>query len=200
MNEISRHLEIVTDLDDTGVNLSKEVIRRYNEDYNDNFDWRENKSYLWQDTKAPADYFKSILSSKGIFLNAEPIDGFVDIMTKLHNDGFSIKICTLPQWYSWYCFQEKIEWVEKYLPFINIAKDLHMTGGKDFLSKPNRILYDDNLEHLISWKSKGGLAVAFPQGWNKEFSIRKNYKEFYKYVMKYENVFKERKINAKNYL
>lgn len=188
MIAIKRYIEIITDLDEVGVNLSKAVIKHYNKDYNENFDYRNNATYLWGSTKAPQEYYEEVVRREGLFLNAEPIEGFVENLTKLHEDGFKIKVCTLPVWDSQYCHKEKNLWIREYLPFIDIKEDVIMTGGKSFLALPNRVLHDDNPAHLIEWHKQGGIAIAYPQKWNEGFHSRKNHQELYDLIWKYEDI------------
>lgn len=184
------YYELFFDQDEVLVNLSKQVINHYNKDFNDDFDYKLNKSYWWLDCpKSNKSYFQKLLLQQGVFLDAPPVEDTIEILNKLYNEDFNIHIITLPQWNSLYCVKEKVDWVQKYLPFINIETNFHMTGYKGIMAKSNRILLDDNINHLNSWKENGGISIAFKDfNWNSEW---KNYRvqsheEFYDLIHKLE--------------
>lgn len=166
----NRHYELWFDMDEVLVAFSKYVINYYNLDMNDNFDYRKNNSYWWNDCKkVEQSYFENLLNQQGTFINPEPEENAIETITKLHNEGFEIHIITMPQ-YSNHCVVEKIQWIKKYLPFINVNTNVHFTGNKGVIAKPNRILLDDAYHNLFSWHYNNGVAIAFKDfGWNKDW-------------------------------
>lgn len=186
-----KQLEIFYDMDEVLYDLSSYIIiNKYNKDFNDNMKPSDNKSYWWNDCKkATKQYFKNLLLKKGIFYNGNSVNDSIEVATKLYKEGFKTKIITLPQYNSNYCVNEKVKWIEKYLPFINVEKDLVFTGSKSVLAKPNRILLDDNMNNLIEWKRKGGISVAFSQPWNDKWKGLRvnNHKEFYHLIHQIQN-------------
>lgn len=186
---MSKNYEIYLDMDEVLVNLSEYVVSCYNKDFNDNMKWEDNNSYWWKDCKkAKTIYFEQLLLKRGTFYLPNPIDNAIEIVTKLHNEGFDIHILTMPQWNE-YCVQEKVLWVQKYLPFIDINKNMHFTGNKGIIARANRILLDDNSTHLESWKKNNGIGIAFRDfGWSKDWTGHRvnNFDEFYKLVHKLE--------------
>lgn len=187
---MTNQLEIFYDMDEVLYDLSSYIINKYNKDFNDNMKPNDNKSYWWSDCdQASKEYFENLLLEKGAFYKGIPINNSIDIATILHEKGFKIKIITLPQYDSDYCVSEKVKWIEKYLPFINVEKDLIFTGDKSLLAKPNRILLDDNINNLIEWKRKGGISLAFSQPWNNKWEGLRinNHKEFYHLIYKIQN-------------
>lgn len=187
----NKYYELWLDMDEVLVNLSKYIINYYNLDFNDNFDYTKNNSYWWSDcNKASKNYFEHMLKQQGTFINPEPIENSIEVITKLHNEGFQIHIITMPQFDSLYCVQEKIQWIQKYLPFINVKTNVHFSGNKGVMAKENRILLDDNSEHLFSWQSQGGLSIAFKNfGWSQDWKgMRVNsFDEFYDLIHRYDN-------------
>lgn len=186
-----RNYEVYLDLDETVVCLSQYIVEEcYNKDFHDNMKWQENDAYWWGDCKkAPKLYFEQLLLKRGTFALPKPVDGAIETITKLHNEGFDIHILTMPTWNSLYCVQEKVQWVQKYLPFIDINTHFHCTGNKGILAKSNRILLDDNGAHLKAWSENHGTAVAFGGfSWNADWTGDRanNFDEFYDLVHKLE--------------
>ena len=165
-----RELMIVCDMDEVLVNLSEGVRIRVNKDFNTNYPVGFNKSYWWQDyCGIDKSYFEDLLNEEGFFLNLEPVEGAIETLTKLHEEGYDIHILTFPQHSNGDCFISKVKWIQKYLPFINIETNFHTTGNKGLFAKENRILVDDNIRYLEQWSNNGGISIAFNQGWNNEY-------------------------------
>jgi 5'(3')-deoxyribonucleotidase len=83
-----------------------------------------------------------------------------------------------------YCVVEKVQWLNKYLPFID-SKHIHFTANKGLMANPDRILYDDNIEHLESWENSLGIGIAYSEmEWSKEWKGYQadNWKLFYELV------------------
>lgn len=164
--------------------MSKSAVDHYNRDFNDNFDWKKNTSWWWEDApKGNREYFEKLLNSPGFFLNAEPQQDGIVYMKKLTEEGYDTRILTHPQW-NGICIQEKEEWIKKYLPFFNVEKTA-MVKDKWLLAGPNRILLDDNIENLTKWRDYGGVAIAFEHPFNVQWDGLKvsSHKEFY-YLIK----------------
>lgn len=177
------NLTIFVDLDEVTANLSKAIRERVNKDFNKNYPKGFNQNYWWSDYQIEKKYFEDLLNEEGLFLNLEPVDGAIDIITKLHEDGFDIHILTCPQ-INKICFYEKVLWVKKYLPFINIETNFHTTGNKGLFAKEGRILIDDSMHNLNSFQENGGIAVAFNHGWNRNFKGHRvhNWNQFYNLI------------------
>jgi len=150
--------------------FSKSVVDRYNNNFRDDMDWRDNKSYWWKDCdKAEKSYFENLLLQPTIFYYSEPQVEAIYYMNKLIDEGYEVYIATQPQWHSQYCMNEKIAWIKKYIPKFNIDKYLYFCSDKSMLSAPGRILIDDNKKHLDEWTKKGGIAIAYDMPWNEDY-------------------------------
>lgn len=186
---MKKSIELYYDMDEVINYFSKSIIEQYNRDFNDDLDWRSNTSWGWGDAqKAKLEYFRDLLHKKGTFLNIEPNEDAIKYMLKLHKEDFSINIITAPE-FSQYCAWEKIQWIERYLPWFDIENNLHLTKSKYKMAKKNRILLDDNSINLILWQRHGGLAIAYDFPWNqelKEVARVFSHKEFYYYIKEYE--------------
>ena len=162
-------LTLICDMDEVIFDLSDTVRERVNKDFNKNYPKGFNKNYWWSDYEGiPQKYFEDLLNEKGLFLNLKPYEGAIEVLTKLNNEGYDIHILTFPQ-YNATCFIEKVESIRNYLPFINIETNFHTSGDKGLFARENRVIIDDNIKYLQSFKDNGGIAIAFNQPWNSEF-------------------------------
>ena len=164
-----RKHQLYFDLDDTIVNLSKEVVRIYNEEHNTTYNWKDNDKYWWGDISPNQKYFENLLRRKGVFYDAPPIEGMIDMLDRLHNLGFEIYFVTMPDYGNETCYYEKLTWLQKYLPWFE-PKMLIATESKHLLAKPNRILIDDNSKYLKAFQQEGGISIGFGNhSWTKEY-------------------------------
>lgn len=187
---MAEQLEIYYDMDEVLYDLSKYVVNKYNKCFHDSMNPKNNKSYFWGDCKkAPKKYFENLLLRSGTFYCGSPVRDSIETVVKLHKEGFKIKIVTLPQYYSYTCIKEKVMWIENYLPFLNIERDLIFGGDKSLLAKTKRILLDDNMDNLKKWKNESGIAIAFSQPWNDKWNGLRvnNHKEFYTLIHQLKN-------------
>jgi 5'(3')-deoxyribonucleotidase len=79
-----------------------------------------------------------------------------------------------------YCIDEKNSWLDRHMEFIPRHKRIY-TFDKFLLANKNRILVDDNIQHLEEWRSRGGIAICFIRGYNKDWkglSIKEHYDIF----------------------
>lgn len=179
-----KNLTLVVDMDEVLCDLSEETRLRVNKDFNKNYPKGFNQNYWWDDYQIDRKYFEKILNEEGLFLNLKPVDGSIEVLTKLNEEGFNIHILTCPQYTNGNCFISKVKWIKEYLPFINIETNFHTTGNKGLFAKENRLLLDDNINYLNSYQENGGISVAFDQGWNKEFEGHRvyNWNQFYNLI------------------
>lgn len=56
-----------------------------------------------------------IFMEKGFFENLEPMEGALEAVKDMEEEGYKLYICTTPVKHSKYCAQEKINWVAKHL-------------------------------------------------------------------------------------
>jgi 5'(3')-deoxyribonucleotidase len=180
-------MTIFFDMDDVGNELNRFLCERYNEDFNDNFDWRKSRDFFISknpEIKADADYFSKLLHEEGAFFNLKPSPGYPEIMKKLIDEGYKVRILTYPQWDSPYCLNEKVKWIQTYLPFFDL-NHIFMAKNKGEVSKPGRILLDDSPHNLKAWEKEGGIGVAYAKiNYAKKWDGLKveNFDEFYKLV------------------
>lgn len=184
-------LIIVCDLDECIADLSDEIRKNVNSDFGKNFSKGYNKSYWWEDYGVQKNYFEHLLMKKGLFLDLKPIENSIKILTQLNEEGYDVHILTCPQ-HNEYCYIEKIKWIKKYLPFINIETNFHATGNKGMFAKENRILIDDNVKYLNQWNNNSGISIAFGQyGWNENYDgiNAANWNDVYKYIQELNDLY-----------
>lgn len=184
-------MKIYFDLDDVGNNLCEVVLKRYNKDFNDNYNWHDLENNTWADNegvKADNDYFVNLLCSKGIFLNVDARPGYIEIIKRLIDEKYDVRILTQPEWKSKYCMSDKVLWIKKYLPFFDLG-NIIMTKLKQEVSGKGKILIDDNPEHLLKWEENGGIGIAFVRSeYSKNWSGYQatNFDEVYDLIKKIE--------------
>ena len=174
---------IFYDMDEVLNFMSKLAIEHYNKDFNDNFDWRNNSSWWWDDApKANREYFIKLTNKPGFYYTAELQKDGAIFMEKLIKEGFDVRILTYPQW-NGTCAQEKEMWTKHNLPFFDMEK-MTMCKDKWLLAGPDRVLLDDNVKNLMEWENHGGIAVAYDHAFNKEWQGArvKNHEEFYNFI------------------
>ncbi|MDD4035872.1 MAG: hypothetical protein PHS45_00920 [Bacilli bacterium] len=185
-------MKIYFDLDDVGNNLCETVFKYYNRDFNDDFNWLDSEFFMWADNKeikTNNDYFNTLLHSEGVFFNVDVTPGYVEIIKRLIDEKYDVRILTHPQWQSKYCMNEKVEWIMKYLPFFDL-ENIIMTKLKQEVSGKGRILIDDNPGHLEKWEENGGIGIAFVRSkYSEKWSGYKasNLEEIYDLIKKIEN-------------
>lgn len=160
------------DMDETVYNLTEEVIKCYNEDFNDNFDWRDNKEYFWESApKGNREYFANLLvdDTKRVFRNGQAIQGMVDLINELVRKNYRVYFVTNPE-KTGQAYQDKIAWLEDTFEWFDKTEHFIATARKELLARPNRVLVDDYPEYLKNWSRNGGISVGFGvNNWTKDF-------------------------------
>lgn len=185
-----RYFKLFIDMDEILMNLSKKVTEIVNEEHNKSFKPEDNKSYWWQDFgNIPQSYFEDLLERKGVFYYGEPIPGAIESLEKLRELGFEIHIITKPV-HSKTCYYEKVQWMKKYLPWINLDKNFHTTGNKGLMSKEDRILVDDNSINLNEFRVNNGVGITLDYGWNQDWQGHRcyNWGEIFDLILEMEGI------------
>ena len=180
-----RDFKLFIDMDNTVVNFDKHVIDIMNEEKGMNYNWEDNTCWWWSDTGVEKEYFEEVITRQGTFLNCEPVEGAVEYINKLYNEGFEIVFLTLPQWDNPYCVTEKIEWLQRHFSWFDANKNLVLTKQKHLLYKPFRLLIDDSIDYLDSWY---GVKICKGTNINKEYKgfREETWEEIYKLIKKME--------------
>lgn len=176
---------IFYDMDEVLNLMSKKAIDEYNKEFDDNYDWKNNKSWAWEDApKGNAQFFMDKMNSPGFFYETEPQYDAIFYMERLIKEGYDVRILTRPIW-NGLCTIEKEEWIKKYLPFFDIEKT-NYCKDKWLMAKKKRILLDDNVTNLEMWEKHGGISIAYTHNFNLEWQGKRvdSHEDFYKTVKK----------------
>lgn len=136
-------MRIAVDVDGCVADLAQSLVKRYNIDFNDNIINYYDSYWFEQCVKADSNYFNSLMHEQFTFLNIIPIQPMIDMIKKLHRDGWEIIFCTTPI-KNKYCKHEKLQWLERY--FGDIEYSIMFTNNKNMVDAD--IMIDDDLRHL----------------------------------------------------
>lgn len=100
------------------------------------------------------------ISIPGFYYDLKPLDGAVDGMKKLIEDGHDVVITTASPKSSRYAYEDKREWVMKYLPFFDMNNFIS-AHRKDLIGCD--IMFDDGPHNIASFKGK---TVLMKRPWN----------------------------------
>ncbi len=169
----TKPLTILIDMDGvlcdyTGAHLREVAIRyphltQYIEDAR--LSWRSEERF-------PAEYrddIEAIALEEGFFEHLEPIEGALDAVRALANDGHDVRICTAPKKIHTYCVPEKYNWVKKHLGQEFVEK---MIMTRDKTLTQGDLLIDDKPEitgaGIPRWEH-----IVFDQPYNKDVPNRR---------------------------
>lgn len=159
-------MKIYFDMDDVLVGFSKYMVKRANEAFHTNINWKEleNQNFrVLEGEVIPEGWFQSELNKKGAFKFPKPIQNSVELFqltyTNLTSQGNEVYIATTPQFNDW-CCREKINWVKHYLPFFPV-ENIIFIQDKSLLADNQSLLVDDFDKNISKFIEKGGCAIFF---------------------------------------
>lgn len=160
-------LVLFQDMDGPLVDLHAPWFDMYNKDYGDDLsankitEWGVHKFVKFECGMRIYKY----LQTPGLFSSAKPVPGAIDALKELHNSGdVDIYFLTDPLDIG-SAYQEKIEWVRRYLPFIE---------GRRVIASPvkhlfkGHILHDDCGDHLTNFD---GIRIAWDAPYNRGITV-----------------------------
>ena len=157
-------MDIICDCDDVIINHSKEWLEMYNLDYQDNLkketitDWDMLK-FVKPECGAK---IYSYLESGDIYNRCNPIEGSLDGINWLKNNGHRIIFATVNNYND-----KKYQWLKSH-GYLKSRKDFVVTSDKSILK--GEVIIDDNPDHLKKFGRKG---IVFTQPWNKNYTFRR---------------------------
>jgi 5'(3')-deoxyribonucleotidase len=167
-------MKIILDFDSTIVKTHEAVLALYREITGDESTQVDDKNLQWNMKgicpKWTQEEVDSTFTNPRLFELLEPIDGAVEVLQRLHNDGYYLEICSMHR-------KEGVPFKEAYikknlsmvnkitiLPFESATK----TKKFDKSSVLGDIIIDDRLDALESSKCK--YKICFGQySWNREW-------------------------------
>lgn len=152
-------MKIGVDLDDVCNNLVSAWLEKYNEDYDDNVKIEDIKTWcIYEYVKCGKDIFKYLNDGK-LYKSLSIKDNAANIIEKLCKDN-DVYIVTANYNYGKEVCDDKINFIRKYLPFIDI-NNVIFTSHKYLLDLD--VLIDDGLHNFEGFK---GIKVVFDRPWN----------------------------------
>jgi len=180
-----KKLKIILDMDEVITDTFGSWLSLYNADYNDNLTREDIKGWgvhQWVKPECGHDVH-DYLNLHGFFLNMDEIDGAIDGIKKLVDDGHDVIIASATPHISKMGYEEKKEWLIKNVPFLSID-NFASIHRKDRLI--GDILFDDGVHNLVGFT---GVSVAMVRPWNtdKEHAWKyerafSSWKDFLKFV------------------
>lgn len=170
--------KIYIDLDDTVVEFLEGVCKKHNKLHPENpvkkeelDDWHRNGEFI-----------KPYIQEEGLYLNLKIKDKAISTLRKL---SLTHDVCILTAFPTAQSAKEKVEFVEKHLPFIGI-ENLTLTWDKGALK--GDLLFDDSPTFLPSFE---GVKVAFDQTYNQDTEVDyrvNSWDEFYEVIKELEDL------------
>ena len=158
---------LIVDMDNVLNNMAERLVREFNKTFGTNFSIVDITSYRFYenfgvDLEVGHNFTRTLFNWPGFWLSLEPQPNSTIIMRKL-NDIFDIYVVTTPFKRSRNCFAEKVDWLNKYFPFIGEEK-LVFTYNKGLIK--GDIIIDDHPTNLSNFV---GNTIVFDYPFNKEF-------------------------------
>jgi len=70
------------------------------------------------------------------------------------------------------CIDGKMDWLEKYFPFIHLSHNYHFAVKKWHFAAHDRLLVDDQDNNVDPFRQKGGQTILVPRAWNSRYKER----------------------------
>jgi len=171
-------ITLLIDMDAILVDILKSWILEINRRFDEKITLEDIVNWNVGDCCKAGNKVYGILHEKGFFEDLDPIEGAVETMKKLQDEGFEIFIVTAPIMDSPYVFREKIKWVQKHLPFFDINRII-FSNFKDQIK--GDILFDDAPKNIDPFS---GTPIVLDYPFNRDIknknAIRvQNWDEFY---------------------
>jgi 5'(3')-deoxyribonucleotidase len=153
---------IACDIDNVICNLQEVVTNLFNERYDTKYTLDKFNTYNIENVLSvkEANTMKEIYGENGIYDIVKPIVGSQDALQKLIKAGHSVYLVTdaIPKIYN-----EKVEWVKHFFPFIDEAHIISMKHKHLFKCD---IMIEDNLNNLLSGHHYERICLDYP--WNRD--------------------------------
>lgn len=157
---------INVDIDNTVNDFAKKVISVYNNLYHDNVSYDTVTDYgFGQLTKISRDCLEELFFKNNYFYESlEPIQGSVDHIQRLVNDGHKVKFVSAAD-YS--IVQSRLDFVKTYFPYLDVNDSLILTKDKHYLWAD--FVIDDCPSNLTN-VNRACRFVLFDSPWNRHIS------------------------------
>ena len=173
---MGKPLQITVDFDDTICYFQQHVLNRVNSELGTSVELSDITSWGLDGclTEDVVTAMTQIYEGGANYSEVLPNESAINALHALHNDGHNITIVTAGFGKS-DIVKQKIEWLEKYLPFISL-KDIAFLGNKGITF--GDIIIDDGWHNLVD--ARYGRKILIPYEWNR--------KEYLKYLTEFGTV------------
>jgi len=158
-------MHFIFDMDGVIVNTHTPWLEEYNREYNDTLQYSDITSWGMHEFVKPECGTKiyDYLKQPGFFYYMDPLPGAVEILQKIKADTrHQITLGTAPPWDAPTAVFDKIQWIKKYLPFIEIDKEVVLLNAKYKLHAD--LIFDDKPATLDDFP---GISVAMSYKYNR---------------------------------
>lgn len=176
-------MRILVDMDEVLACWVERVLEWWNQDNGTALTPDDVKSWNIIESMGPeAKYFLRSCMRSGDFWDLKPIDGAIEGMKKLIDDGHDVIIVTAVPRHAAIAYDRKLEWLRKNMPFFPLNNFI-AAQRKDLVA--GDLLIDDNADNL---KTFGSNSIAFDRPWNRDhYGLRvKNWAELLQLIEKME--------------
>ena len=150
------------DVDNVICNLQEAITSLFNERHRTNYTLDDFTEYNIENVLPikEAATMKEMYSESGIYNHVKPIAGSQEGLQKLIADGHQVYLVTAshPKIYN-----EKVEWIQHFFPFIDEA---HIVAMKHKHLFKCDLMFEDNMHNLLAGVSYHRVCIDYP--WNRD--------------------------------
>lgn len=162
-------MDIIFDFDNTIANSTKAIHTLYQQ-YTEDYSTKLTDLRSWDLTDICPKWNKDIVnlsfSNPDFFNVLEPIEGMIELMRELHEEGHKIIICT--------CHEPdgipfKDKWIQQNIPFVDEVIYIRLKSKLGKANVTGDIIIDDSLDALNSSRVRHKICFgnyAYNQDWN----------------------------------
>lgn len=164
-----KELKVFIDVDGVIFDINKKVIKKANNVFKTNYNYKKNKSWWWDDyiqntNCGSREYFETLLSSDHFFRSGDSIKGSIENINKLYSEGFNLYFISSPHWESKTFMSDRIAYLKSCFDWFKAEKHLILTSDKSICDNYNIVLIDDYPHNLKGIKS--GIPLCYAQPYN----------------------------------
>ena len=157
---------VIVDMDEVICKWVDRVLEWYNQDHGTSFTRDDIKHWnVTSDLPEDGHYFiRACMRYPEFYRDLDPIEGAIDGIQELLNDGFDVVIATATPRSAGIAYHGKLEWLRRRMPFFDL-KSLVSISRKDLLI--GDVLLDDGPHNIKPWIASGRYGVIFDHPWNR---------------------------------
>lgn len=160
-------MKIFVDMDSTLNDFTKGYVDYYNRMFDKNISIERDDLKQYEISKAihaltdddAIETRQQIFSEPGFWFDIPAQENAVDTMKKLQVMGHELYILTAPWKQSINCYTEKIQWIEKHLPWFDLDKVIYC---RDKYLIHGDVIIDDNPSYLTHHSCEWAVAPRYP--------------------------------------